>query len=152
MARAVVVGAGGRMGRRIIHTILQTSGIGLAGAVERDGHPAVGKDAGDLAGEGSVGVVVGSDLSRVVDKAEGGRMKAARRLPTVVRNVLRLPRTLDPSTPWTLFSITGRKVLDLQPGENDVRGVAPGVYFVQEEGPRSQGSQGSSVRKVVISK
>jgi len=70
MVRAVVVGAGGRMGRRIVHTILQTSGIGLAGAVERDGHPAVGQDVGDLAGEGSVGVVVGSDLSRVVDKAE----------------------------------------------------------------------------------
>jgi hypothetical protein len=60
-----------------------------------------------------------------------------------------------------LLDITGRKVMDLAPGENDIRHLAPGVYFVREEGPRiepsdgtcedaEQGSEGPSVRKVVI--
>lgn len=70
MVKAVVVGAGGRMGRRIIHTILQTSGIVLAGAVEKEGHPAVGRDVGDLVGEAKIGVNVDSDLRRVVDRGE----------------------------------------------------------------------------------
>ena len=30
-----------------------------------------------------------------------------------------------------LLDITGRKVLDLEPGVNDVRALAPGVYFVR---------------------
>ncbi|UCG42329.1 MAG: hypothetical protein JSU73_10710, partial [candidate division WOR-3 bacterium] len=44
-------------------------------------------------------------------------------------------RTQSPA----LLDISGRRVLDLQPGENDVRGVAPGVYFVRsaESGRRS---------------
>ncbi|UCG43535.1 MAG: hypothetical protein JSU73_02655 [candidate division WOR-3 bacterium] len=59
-----------------------------------------------------------------------------------------------------LLDITGRKVMDL-PGalasgasgavrHHDIRHIAPGVYFVREEGPRGQGSEGPSVRKVVI--
>ncbi|UCG44140.1 MAG: T9SS type A sorting domain-containing protein, partial [candidate division WOR-3 bacterium] len=79
-------------------------------------------------------------------KSEGRRAFG----PTIVRERLLLSRTLNPSTPWTLFSITGRTVMSLQPGENDIRHVAPGVYFVREEGPRGQGSEGPSVRKVVI--
>lgn len=70
MVRAVVVGAGGRMGRRLIHAILETSGIALVGAVEEESHPAVGRDVGDLVGEAKIGVVVDSDLSQVVDRGE----------------------------------------------------------------------------------
>ncbi|MBW2121206.1 MAG: 4-hydroxy-tetrahydrodipicolinate reductase [Deltaproteobacteria bacterium] len=70
MVKAIVVGAGGRMGKRIIHTILQTPGITLAGAVEKEGHPAVGRDVGELAGEGGVGVFVESDLDRVAGLGE----------------------------------------------------------------------------------
>ena len=41
--------------------------------------------------------------------------------------------------------------MDLQPGENDVRHLSPGVYFLRAEGPRIQGAEGSS-QKVVIQK
>lgn len=58
------------MGRRIVHTILQTSGIDLVGAVEKEDHPTVGKDVGDLVGEAQIGVVVESDLMRVADRGE----------------------------------------------------------------------------------
>ena len=46
----------------------------------------------------------------------------------------------------SLLDASGRAVMDLQPGENDIRHVAPGVYFVRtaESGVRS------AVAKVVI--
>jgi 4-hydroxy-tetrahydrodipicolinate reductase len=70
MVKAIVVGAGGRMGRRIVHTVLDTSDIELGGAVEQEGHPALGQDVGDLVGEAKTGVVVDSDLVAVVDRGE----------------------------------------------------------------------------------
>ncbi len=63
---------------------------------------------------------------------------------TFVRGMLRLPGKLDA----VLLDITGRRVMDLQPGRNDIRHVAPGVYFVTGEGSRGQGFEGS--RKIVI--
>lgn len=53
------------------------------------------------------------------------------------------------SKPAILFDITGSRVMSLRPGENDIRGVVPGVYFLREDS-RIQGPTGSSVRKVVI--
>ena len=70
---------------------------------------------------------------------------------TVVRGVLRVgsPLTAD-GRPPELLDALGRRVTDLVPGENDVSGLAPGVYFITGEGPRVQGSEGSRVEKVVI--
>jgi hypothetical protein len=50
----------------------------------------------------------------------------------------------------SLLDISGRKVLDLKPGANDVRALAPGVYFVRQQGSRTQGFEDTSVNKVVI--
>jgi hypothetical protein len=44
-----------------------------------------------------------------------------------------------------LLDISGRKVLDLKPGANDVNRLSPGVYFVREAGPEAQ-----AVRKIVL--
>jgi DNA-binding beta-propeller fold protein YncE len=91
---------------------------------------------------------------------EGGRMSQ-----TIVRRVLRLGQSGDrPSSGGTvpvLLDITGRKVMDLEPGENDVRSVAPGVYFIAPS-PQSSGAapgfakpargEEAGVRKVVIQK
>ncbi len=61
---------------------------------------------------------------------------------TVVNGVLRLP--VSPFTIRTaLFDMTGRQVMALHPGANDVRRLIPGVYFVRR--PRVQGAY-----KVVI--
>jgi hypothetical protein len=48
-----------------------------------------------------------------------------------------------------LLDITGRKVTDLQPGENDIRHIAPGVYFVSRT-ETEDGRPRTAVRKVVI--
>ena len=44
-----------------------------------------------------------------------------------------------------LLDVSGRRVLNLQPGANDVRALAPGVYFVRE-------AQAQAVRKIVITR
>ena len=49
----VVVGAAGRMGQTLIRTIAAVPGARLAAAIERPSSPAVGKDAGELAGVGA---------------------------------------------------------------------------------------------------
>jgi hypothetical protein len=52
-------------------------------------------------------------------------------VPTIVRGVLFVPPSLL-TTPVPLLSIDGRKVMELRPGANDLRMLAPGVYFVAE--------------------
>ncbi len=86
---------------------------------------------------------------------------------TILRGVLRLPEAsgVGRHASSVLLDITGRKVMDLHPGANDIRHVAPGVYFVvpphlnplpggerrKERGPASGVERGAScVRKVVI--
>jgi 4-hydroxy-tetrahydrodipicolinate reductase len=67
----VVVGAAGRMGQTLIRTIHATPGVRLAGAVERQGSPQLGKDAGELAGLGPTGVAISDDPLPVFAKADG---------------------------------------------------------------------------------
>ena len=70
MIKVVVAGAGGRMGGRLVSLIRESAVLQLVGAVERKGHPAVGEDAGEVAGCGRVGVVVSDDLTAHADRAE----------------------------------------------------------------------------------
>ncbi|ACB80597.1 Dihydrodipicolinate reductase [Methylorubrum populi BJ001] len=65
--KLVVVGAEGRMGRMLIRAVAEAEGCTLHGAIERPGSPALGQDAGRLAGIGDLGVPVSDDpLSRFV--------------------------------------------------------------------------------------
>lgn len=48
--RLVVTGAGGRMGRALIESVLRSGDLELAAAVEVPGSPLIGKDAGELVG------------------------------------------------------------------------------------------------------
>lgn len=56
-----VVGASGRMGQMLVRTVVETAGAKLVAATERAGSSALGRDAGELAGVGPIGVVVGDD-------------------------------------------------------------------------------------------
>ncbi len=69
--RLVVTGAAGRMGQALIRAVQRTSGVTLAGALEREGSPALGRDAGELAGAGSVGIAVTTDAAAVLSQADG---------------------------------------------------------------------------------
>lgn len=63
MANLIVSGAGGRMGRLIVSIMLAEEGHRLVGALEAKGAPVVGRDAGEVAGAGSAGVVITDDYS-----------------------------------------------------------------------------------------
>ncbi|MGN6550238.1 MAG: 4-hydroxy-tetrahydrodipicolinate reductase [Pararhizobium sp.] len=69
--RLVVVGAGGRMGRALIRTVHAMPGVRLSGAVERPGSEFCGKDAGELAGVGPLGVAVTDDPLPAFVEADG---------------------------------------------------------------------------------
>ena len=64
MADVVVAGAAGRMGCRLVAILQGDKDLRLAAALEAPGHPAVGKDAGEVAGVGRTGVAI-------TDKPEG---------------------------------------------------------------------------------
>ena len=69
--RLVVMGAGGRMGRALVKAITEADGVTVCAALERAGSPALGKDAGDLAGVETLGVPVTDDALAAVVNAEG---------------------------------------------------------------------------------
>ncbi|MBI5166358.1 MAG: 4-hydroxy-tetrahydrodipicolinate reductase [candidate division NC10 bacterium] len=70
MIKAIVTGAAGRMGGRIINLIKETGDFKLVGATERPGHLAIGKDAGEVAGAGHLGVSVADDLSKIIKEGQ----------------------------------------------------------------------------------
>ncbi len=69
--RLVIAGAGGRMGRTLIHAIAATKGVTLAGAIEGADSAVIGRDAGELAGLGRTGVKVVSDIAPLLKDADG---------------------------------------------------------------------------------
>ncbi len=66
-------------------------------------------------------------------------------IATIVRDVLFLPRAEDAC----LLDISGRKVMKLRPGINNVRHLVPGVYFIREHLASSREYSGL-VQKVII--
>jgi len=70
MVKAIVTGAGGRMGGRIITLLSADGSIELVGAVEQKGHDLIGKDIGEKLGLGKTGVAVDDRLSACIDKGD----------------------------------------------------------------------------------
>ncbi len=66
MIELVVAGAAGRMGGRILALAREAPDLRVVGALERPGHPALGRDAGELAGAGALGVPVTADPAAVL--------------------------------------------------------------------------------------
>jgi 4-hydroxy-tetrahydrodipicolinate reductase len=68
--RIGVTGAAGRMGRMLVREIVAREGCALAGASERAGHPALGQDAGEVAGIGALGLPIRSDNRALFDASD----------------------------------------------------------------------------------
>ncbi len=62
--KAVVVGAAGKMGSRILHIINETPSISLYRAVERPDHPSIGKDIGEVIGLGKINIPLEGSLEK----------------------------------------------------------------------------------------
>ncbi|MBF0434607.1 MAG: 4-hydroxy-tetrahydrodipicolinate reductase [Magnetococcales bacterium] len=80
-----VLGAAGRMGRMLVTAVSQVTGLRLVGATEQDGSPFLGRDAGEVAGIGPVGVAIGSQIH---DGFAAGRVAIDFTLPQATRNHL----------------------------------------------------------------
>jgi 4-hydroxy-tetrahydrodipicolinate reductase len=68
MTRIAIVGAAGRMGRSLIQAVNEAEGLTLGAATERPDNPLIGRDAGEVAGIGSLAVVLTGDLAGVTDQ------------------------------------------------------------------------------------
>lgn len=66
----VVAGASGRMGRTLVREIAQAQGVVLSGALEAEGHPDLGRDAGQLAGLAPNGVKLTADPLALIAEAQ----------------------------------------------------------------------------------
>jgi hypothetical protein len=88
--------------------------------------------------------------SAAVAESPTARERVRLAAATIVRGSLLT--TTPVSVGWQttiLLDATGRRVLDLHPGANDVRGLAPGVYFVREAQAQAQAQ---AVHKVVVTR
>ena len=68
--KIAVTGAAGRMGRELIKAVHATEGATFAGAIEHITSPAIGQDAGVLAGIGPTGVLVSADALETLVKVD----------------------------------------------------------------------------------
>jgi 4-hydroxy-tetrahydrodipicolinate reductase len=66
MADVVVAGAAGRMGNRLVALLHQEADLRLVAALEAPGHPALGRDAGEAAGVGRLGVPITDDAEAAI--------------------------------------------------------------------------------------
>lgn len=70
MVKAVVTGAAGRMGGKIISLISKSEDIKLVGALEVARHPIIGRDIGQGLGLGKTGIIVSDKLSDCIEQAD----------------------------------------------------------------------------------
>jgi 4-hydroxy-tetrahydrodipicolinate reductase len=70
MINAIVTGAGGRMGGRILSMIAADHYIQAVGALEQNGHACIGRDVGDGLGLGKTGIVIEEDLAACIEKGD----------------------------------------------------------------------------------
>ena len=98
------------------------------------------------------GVCILETLPTGIAEPRQGIGGQARSGTSVVRGVLFLPANGEGRmAKGDLLSVSGRRVLDLKPGANDVRALAPAVYFVREGGVSSE-QGGAGIRKVVVTR
>ncbi len=70
MIKAIVTGAGGKMGGRIISLMSGMEDIRVVGAIEVAGHPIIGRDVGHSLGLGPTGAIVNDKLADCIDSAD----------------------------------------------------------------------------------
>ena len=121
-------------------------GLSLAGIAQSGNRPVVGFV--DSLDHVWVARAVPSGVSERDVRSVPGSTPTA----TVVRSVLLLPAYGEGrKANGELLDVYGRKVAELHPGANDVRGLSPGVYFVREAQAQAQ-AQAQSIRKVVVTR
>jgi YVTN family beta-propeller protein len=99
-------------------------------------------------------ILVYSDAPSGVNETSNAEVQATGRMPTVVRDVLLMPEAVFDqrlAVGACLSDVSGRTAMTLRQGANDLRGLAPGVYFVQEP-PQTANFKSRTLRKIVIAR
>lgn len=65
-----VSGAAGRMGQAVVRLAAADPGLRIVGAIDQQGSPALGRDVGDVAGAGTLGVAISGDVASALLGAE----------------------------------------------------------------------------------
>ena len=125
MPDVVIAGAAGRMGSRLVALLQEERGLRLVGALEAPGHPALQKDAGEVAGIGRVNVPITGDPDGVglVQISLTGSMTAifdAKRPRPIVPRLVHLAQAAGVGRPY-LSRIETSKVL---PSDNVLTKIA----------------------------
>jgi 4-hydroxy-tetrahydrodipicolinate reductase len=68
--KAVVAGASGRMGKRLVALLRESGDFQVVGATERKDHPDLGRDAGEAAGVGPIGVAIVTAIDKALPGAQ----------------------------------------------------------------------------------
>jgi 4-hydroxy-tetrahydrodipicolinate reductase len=68
--KVTIIGATGRMGHTLVRAIDEFPALVLHGAVTNPGHPDAGRDAGELAGRGALGVKIVTDVAAALAGAD----------------------------------------------------------------------------------
>ncbi|HTM09344.1 MAG TPA: 4-hydroxy-tetrahydrodipicolinate reductase [Verrucomicrobiae bacterium] len=108
MLGVIVCGAAGRMGSTLVRLIHETRDLKLAGGVESADHPNIGKDAGEVAGVGKLGVAIQDELEPLLKNQsvivefsapeatlEHARSAARRNIPIVIGTTGLNPKQQD---------------------------------------------------------
>ncbi|MGO8917203.1 MAG: 4-hydroxy-tetrahydrodipicolinate reductase [Stellaceae bacterium] len=65
-SRVGITGCGGRMGRMLVAEVRATPGLDLAGGSEAPGNALLGRDIGELAGIGTIGLAATADVAALI--------------------------------------------------------------------------------------
>ena len=68
--RVCVIGAAGRMGRRLVALIMESNDLELSGAIEAAGNPLLGSDAGSVAGVAAANIQISDDLDAALANSD----------------------------------------------------------------------------------
>ncbi len=104
-----------------------------------------------FANDSGVWLAHGVEIVGVGGQPVGGNAAPADR-PTIIRGVLLLPRSPAHDPRLLLLDASGRRVFSLRAGANDVSALAPGVYFLRGEYPSGQGTEGLTIKKVIVTR
>ena len=70
MTKVIIAGAAGRMGQRIAYMVQQHPDLEIVAGFEQPDNPNVGRDIGEVAGFGAIGVAIAPSLAEVVNSGD----------------------------------------------------------------------------------
>lgn len=124
MAKVILAGAAGRMGKRLIHMIQQSADVTLAAAFERADHPDIHKDAGQVAGIGETGITIAASLQEALHEAgDQGDVIVDFTAPRATLENVRFAHSMGLAMVIGTTGITGDSLEELQGLARDIRCV-----------------------------